>query len=214
MTQENIKDAMKKSELLRSLSPEAATALLEKSKTLSKRQGDVILLTGEEVLGLYMVVSGSVGVYPKRGAKQIATMGPGDVFGEMSFLEHRKASSTIVAEAAAVEIQLFANPLVTQVLEADVHFAKSFYHAVSLSLSRRLRSNNQFITEELRRGQEIGAKLKAAMEDLKAEALRVYKQSDTQTSEMNKVHAFVNEIIKSLTSMEERVTATWDQQKS
>jgi CRP-like cAMP-binding protein len=214
MLQDQIKAAMKKSELLRSLTPQAETTLLEKSKTLVKRQGEVILLTGEEVLGLYLVVSGSVGVYPKRGAKQIATMACGDVFGEMSFLEHRKASSTIIAESPTVEIQLFSNPLVTQALDADVNFAKSFFHAVALSLSRRLRSSNQFITEELRRGQEIAAKLTSAMEDLKSEALRVYKQSEAPSSEMNKVHAFVNELIKSLTSMEERVAAAWDQQKS
>jgi len=196
------------------LSAEASVGLLEKSKTLVKRQGDVILLTGEEVLGLYMLASGTVGVYPKRGAKQIATLGAGDVFGEMSFLEHRKASSTIMAETPSVEIQLFSYQAVSQALEADAQFAKNFFYAMSLNLSRRLRANNQFIIEELRRGQEIGVKLKTAMEDLKNEALRVYKQADPQTAEMGKVHAFVNELLKSLTTMEDRVNVAWEQQKS
>jgi CRP-like cAMP-binding protein len=213
MTREKIKDAMRKSELLGSIDLGLADEFLDKSQTLIKRRGDPILLTGEEVLGLYLVVSGTVGVYPKRDAKQIAAMGPSDMFGEMSFVEQRKASSCIIAESSEVAVQLFAKPLILQRLESDVDFAKIFFQVVSLSLSKRLRANNQFIAEELRKGQENATRLMSAMEDLKSEAKRISKQSETQTSEMNKIHGFVNELIQSLTSMEERVTSTWIQQR-
>jgi CRP-like cAMP-binding protein len=211
MTHEKITDAIKKSELLKSMPDETIAFLLQKSITISKRQGDTILLTGGEVLGLYLVVSGSLGVFPQRGGKQIASLGSGDIFGEMSFLERRKASSAIVAESSMVEIVLFSNQQVTAALESNVHFAKNFYHAMSLSLSRRLRSNNVFLSEELRRGHEISTKLFAAMEDLKSAALRIAKQTEAPTAEVSKVGSFINELIKSLNSMEDKVASVWDQ---
>ncbi|MCU0663040.1 MAG: cyclic nucleotide-binding domain-containing protein [Myxococcota bacterium] len=64
-----------------------------------KESGEVIIAQDEEGLGLYVIVSGKVLVHKNMGGKvvQLATLGPGDLFGEISLIMRRKSTATVTA---------------------------------------------------------------------------------------------------------------------
>ncbi len=62
--------------------------------------GAVLLQQGETGVGLYVIVSGSVRVTQQHegsGARELATLGRGDVLGEMSLLDDLPRSATVTA---------------------------------------------------------------------------------------------------------------------
>ncbi len=73
------------------------------SRNLYPRQhqsGDLILKEGEEAAGFYIVSSGQVEVVKNLGSSKetvLATLGPGDFFGEMALLDGYPRSASIRA---------------------------------------------------------------------------------------------------------------------
>ena len=71
--------------------------------SVSFRAGDVILAEGTAGDTAYLIVSGSVEVTVGKGARarQLGTLGAGDVFGEMSLIEPGPRSATVRAATDA-----------------------------------------------------------------------------------------------------------------
>lgn len=86
---------------LAGLTDEEAAELAQKAQQLSFNQGQTILMQGVTVDGLHVVAEGKVSVHvkPKGGSsKQVAVLGPGEVFGERSIMEPGVAGATIKAD--------------------------------------------------------------------------------------------------------------------
>lgn len=62
---------------------------------LTYEDGDVIVPEGEDGLGFYIVLSGGVTVL--RSGETIASLGPGQFFGEISLIERGPRTATVVA---------------------------------------------------------------------------------------------------------------------
>ncbi len=75
--------------------PEEVGDFLKKGKTERCREEKVIFRKGQEASGLYIVLSGVVGIH--QGDNTIARCESGDVFGEMSALLHEPHSVTATA---------------------------------------------------------------------------------------------------------------------
>lgn len=78
-----------------------ANKITEKKVT----KGEIIIKQGEEGQDCYLIVSGKVNIYTEsRGATPIATLEPGQIFGEMALLSesHTKRNSTAQAEEDCV----------------------------------------------------------------------------------------------------------------
>jgi CRP/FNR family transcriptional regulator, cyclic AMP receptor protein len=60
--------------------------------------GHVIARQGEIGTGFFLIVSGSVRVV--RGGDEVAVLGPGEFFGELSVLDRMPRNATVSAEAA------------------------------------------------------------------------------------------------------------------
>jgi CRP-like cAMP-binding protein len=73
------------------------------------RAGDTIIQAGSEGSAAYLVVDGEVIVSVERGAAggrksfELATLGPGQIFGELALLTNRKRTARVVA---ATEVDL------------------------------------------------------------------------------------------------------------
>jgi CRP-like cAMP-binding protein len=78
-----------------------------------------VIREGENVPGLYLVLSGAVDVWKRDGQEKIllATLGPGEVFGEMSLLHGAPATATVTA-AQRSTLLLLAREYVARLVES------------------------------------------------------------------------------------------------
>jgi CRP-like cAMP-binding protein len=89
---------------------------------------------------LFLLVRGSVVIEVQRGTP-IARLSPGDIFGEMAFVEETVASASVVAE---VETEVDAIELddIKEMFGQYPHLATRFHKSIGLMLSRRLRQTS------------------------------------------------------------------------
>lgn len=67
-------------------------------------EGDVIFDTGDEGVGVFLIVDGQVEVL--RDGTSLAKLGAGDVFGEMALIDHYRRSATVRALAPTKTIMI------------------------------------------------------------------------------------------------------------
>lgn len=97
---------------------------------------------GEPADALHIVLEGLLGVRVRSmGSEPIGTLGPGEIVGEMSFIEGLPASATVQAIESSLILSLRRSVL-DEKLAADAPFAARLYRAFARSLSGRLRQAN------------------------------------------------------------------------
>jgi CRP/FNR family cyclic AMP-dependent transcriptional regulator len=86
----------------------------------------------------YILIDGELIVKQGKPAREIARLGGGEIAGEMSFVDARPPSATVIA---ASDVVVYAIPTATlgAALTQNVAFAARFYKAVATFLSDRLR---------------------------------------------------------------------------
>jgi cAMP-dependent protein kinase regulator len=88
---------------------EALEDLLASTNLRSYQEGDIIVTEGEEGHSLFLLVSGEVKVFTRgeRGEHlQLAELGEGDFFGEVSLLTGKPRTATITAKSVVNAIEL------------------------------------------------------------------------------------------------------------
>ena len=110
--------------------------IFDRSSPRSFKKNDNLIQKGKPTEVLYVIVSGTVKV--SVSGAQVAQLGPGDICGEMAFLEHSSPSATAVA-AEEVEAYALSWSTLIDLFELFPHLASRFYRSVALNLSRRLR---------------------------------------------------------------------------
>ncbi|HEY4219043.1 MAG TPA: cyclic nucleotide-binding domain-containing protein [Gemmatimonadaceae bacterium] len=103
-------------------------------------RGDAILRQGDGRLALYVLKRGFARVERTDHGADIAvgSLGPGELFGEMSFLEGVAASASVVA-ADDVDVDVIDGATVQSLLMSDPGLSSRFYRSLALTLSSRLR---------------------------------------------------------------------------
>jgi CRP/FNR family transcriptional regulator, cyclic AMP receptor protein len=87
-----------------------------------------------------VVVSGTVRV--EIGGQNVATLGPGEFFGEMSLLDGGPRTATVVAETDVV-VEVIGQREFSALIEDTPHLAKKLL----IGLARRLRAADLRLTE-------------------------------------------------------------------
>ena len=99
----------------------------------------VVVGEGTQVHSIYVVLQGLLSVYlASRGSHILATLGAGQIFGEMSYLEDRPASAT-VRTLEDSELLMIARPDLNARLQSNPDFCGRFYKTLAKVTSRRLR---------------------------------------------------------------------------
>jgi len=111
--------------------------------------GAAVVAEDEPGRSMFIVHSGTL-VVSKRGdaghAVHVATLGPGDFFGEMTLIEPKNRSATVAAESATVLYELTARSLYAY-YKADIHGYVLVLQNINRELSRRLRrADTRFAT--------------------------------------------------------------------
>ncbi len=117
--------------------------------------GEVIFSQGDEGDGLYIVDSGEVrisAVVGQNQARTLATIGPGDYFGEMAVLDSAPRSATATAETATKTTFLARDkflPLLQDHPEIALNIAREF--------SARMRKLDQKYSDEVLQAERLAA---------------------------------------------------------
>ena len=100
--------------------------------------GEWLIEAGRDVRHLFFVIDGGLAVLLPDG-RRVASLGSGDVVGEMSFVEKRPPSASVAAD---VPTRLLAVPreAILARFERDSAFAARFYRTLAVFLSARLRT--------------------------------------------------------------------------
>src|SRR5947208_9081579 len=86
------------------LSPEEAHRLAAFATETSAAEGQILVKQGDYSVELIAIEEGTADVM--RDGEKIASLGPGDLIGEMGLLEHRPRSADVIARAPMRLIKL------------------------------------------------------------------------------------------------------------
>ena len=111
-----------------------------KARRMSFAKDEIILRQGSKPRSLLLIQDGVVRIERLDGdhAVRVATLGPGDVVGEMAFIEDSVTSATVTADRAVVADSYELDEL-KKIFDTLPHVGARFYRSIALILSRRLR---------------------------------------------------------------------------
>jgi CRP-like cAMP-binding protein len=111
--------------------------IADKAARLKYKAGDSIIQQGKRTHGVYVLLSGEASVHIP-GKEILPALRPGDICGEISFLDEQPATVTVMAKEA-VEAYYLDRPTLQSLFELYPHLGSRFYHSLAFSLSRRMR---------------------------------------------------------------------------
>ncbi|MEW6752544.1 MAG: cyclic nucleotide-binding domain-containing protein, partial [Candidatus Latescibacterota bacterium] len=129
--------------------------------------GEVVVREGEAGVGMYVILQGQVRIVQRAddGASQVlATLGPGDFFGEQALLDESPRTATAVASSPCDVVGLF-RPDLLDLIEGAPRLGLKIVLRLSQMMSARLRYTNRLLREartslrhlQLERQQQEGA---------------------------------------------------------
>jgi len=119
------------------LTPNDWTLVADKASRVTFRKGQTLVHKGKRSDGVYLLLRGSARVQiPSQAASP--EIGPGEICGEMSFLEDAPASANVIAREDGEAYHLDRAAL-EKLFELFPHLASRFYRSLATNLSHRLR---------------------------------------------------------------------------
>jgi CRP/FNR family cyclic AMP-dependent transcriptional regulator len=112
------------------------TLIVDRAKQLTFKKHEELIVQGKLIKVIYLIASGKVSVI--ASGVPVAQLGPGQVCGEMAFLENGLASANATAEEDVEAYSLEWKQLM-DLFELFPHLASRFYRSLAVNLSRRLR---------------------------------------------------------------------------
>lgn len=113
--------------------------LIEQGIKTKFSPGEHIINEGESISNFSIILSGSCKVYNKKNtAFEITRLGSGEILGEMSLLDARPPSVSVMSIEPTTTFSISLEKIRRR-MEVDTGFAARFYYSISLFLSHRLR---------------------------------------------------------------------------
>ena len=103
--------------------------------------GQTVIAEGRAVDAISIVLDGELAVSVEAARLHLGSLGPGEIVGEMSFIDAAPPSATVKA-ATECEVLHVPREALSAKLKSDVAFAARFYLAMAMMLSDRLRTAN------------------------------------------------------------------------
>lgn len=113
--------------------------MIDNGTKKSVKQGEYLVKQGEPIENIYIVLSGGFRIFNiENPDMNIATINSGEIVGEMSFLDERPPSVSVMATEPSSVYRISLERM-KQRMEVDTRFAARFYYSIALFLSDRLR---------------------------------------------------------------------------
>ncbi len=118
------------------LTPNDWILIIDKCRRVSLKRDDVLIKQGKREQMIYILLEGRLRI--SVSGTPVAAVGPGEICGEMAYLENSLASATATVEEAGQAYAIDWGVL-TDLFELFPHLAYRFYRSLAVKLSRRLR---------------------------------------------------------------------------
>ncbi|MEL7076477.1 MAG: cyclic nucleotide-binding domain-containing protein [Cyanobacteria bacterium J06643_13] len=137
---------------LKYLTIEDYSVLLEQAQTATYKQHEVILKEGRLSDAIYLVRKGIVRIERAATGRDVAIafLEPGEVFGEISFLEGVPTTSAVIAQED-VEVCVIGQQQLAGLLSAKPGMSDRFYQSLAHNLSSRLHQTSSLVSHLMRR---------------------------------------------------------------
>ena len=100
------------------------------------KRAQTIVTRGKRTHGIFLLLKGTASVQiPSQSARHI---GPGEICGEISFLDERPATANVIADEE-VDAYFLDRATLQSLFELFPHLGSRFYQSLAAILSRRLR---------------------------------------------------------------------------
>jgi CRP/FNR family cyclic AMP-dependent transcriptional regulator len=120
--------------------------LLESANPKTFQPGKVIIRQGHELKQIFVILDGEVVVEQTNPTgtetMELARLGVGNVFGEMSFLSGERTSAT-VRTMTEVDVLCLPHRNLRKYLKDDPLFSAQFYKSMAVTLAVRLKVANE-----------------------------------------------------------------------
>lgn len=125
---------------------------------------ELILEQGTVLKALFLIEAGAVRVerHDEGVMARLATLLPGECFGEMSFVDGNPTSARIVADEATV-IRMITAEAIAAIEKTDPTFTGRLYHSIAAILSERLRLTSSHL-DTLIAGVDFFSEVKSDLE--------------------------------------------------
>jgi extracellular factor (EF) 3-hydroxypalmitic acid methyl ester biosynthesis protein len=122
--------------------------LRQQMRSVTYSRGQTILEEGRHRQALMVVRQGAVRVEqtPHGRGITLAQLGPGEVFGEMGFVENAAVSASVIALDDAT-VDVIDGEALQSLMASEPGFAVRFYHSLAITLARRLRVTSRRLAE-------------------------------------------------------------------
>jgi len=127
-----VQNLVRTSAILRAVLPEERPVLIERFVTRSFEPGDVLIEQGETAAGLHLIASGEVFVAREESGEtlMIASLGPGDIVGEVSLVLRKPSTARVTANHATLTLHLPREDFLELIREHPAILAKLYDLAV------------------------------------------------------------------------------------
>jgi len=111
--------------------------IVDKGTRRQFKRGESLVQQGRRTHGVFVLLKGTASV-EIAGQTRETEIGPGEVCGEISFLDELPATADVVAREA-IEAYYLDRPTLQSLFELFPHLGSRFYRSLASILSRRLR---------------------------------------------------------------------------
>ena len=141
-------------DILDELNPADRMRFLEHGREIEFPPGGVVIDEGQINQSIYLVVDGEISVQREASVPdtlgtyvELARLGVGEIFGEMSLLTRSPATARIVAAGPVRLLELAHNQL-NALMQVEPSLAGAFYRSVAITLAHRLEETNDIAMTE------------------------------------------------------------------
>ena len=143
--------------------------------------GQAIVREGRSIESLFIVLSGlfsvQVGAQGSGPGQEVAQLRSGEVVGEISFVDSRPPTATVIAAENSRVLEISRSDLMEKI-EEDTAFGSRFYRALAMFLGDRLRASVE------RLGYGKSAPGKEDIDELSPEMLEMVSLAGTRFQQM------------------------------
>lgn len=138
---------LRKLPLFQHMSPDALSALAKIANDRIFAKGEVVFVKGEEGKSLFIIVEGAVQIHEHTNSsephRELATLGEGEFFGELSILDNESRSASATAVADSILLEIGQNPfqkLLVENFELSQNLLAALANRVR-NLSKKIQNN-------------------------------------------------------------------------